>query len=817
MRIIISLLAGILFLSTNSFSQTGDNYLVGNRVYNANSTIDAKFFQPEFLEKLIFKRINSIRTERGFEAYERNAILYNAAKVQANYMAENEIRTDENKNKKLATTQLRLQHFKGSGTGIEFIEKESIKKRGIYYTYDQLAETIVFNWFNSKKNSKFLYSDEYTFSDVAVTLDKSKRKVYLSLLLGTFLTDNNGKELTKNYYPEITQPAFFPWKRLAFYDDRICRKTDRLENLSLLQNALVLNENNEIYLEFEEARIFKRFLRERKDGLAIDIISGDQYMCGGPNKVDHSLVNRGTRLNTIYSNEFWRKNEISGKYVRSVKVPLGQLPEAFANSDFELNLLLIQDNHVCRSIPSSYLSACEGQYNQSLEILADTVTINSHFNYKPKADSTELNFRIPFEKKKYTYRTEDIEPFLKLLNEPDFIIYELNISAYSSIEGVQDENNMLQRKRAESIITALRQRQKDSIISQIKTEPAWDQFKEDIRSTQHNVLASMTLPEAQEYIRKYDLSKKIEPILKNHRYAQIDMKVTYDISGEKEQNFVISKFNKAIEDKNLPLALSIQKYIMDKVMSGRYSLAAVYEQSIPEKTQFAGLLMNKLWLEMKGTNGSLRDYQDRIRQLYGLDRYNEYIAFNNALCRVKYESLKDERQIKDLQGDIDRFYYKSFTKETVDNLNMRFQFKVINSADSLDNKKDIIEERLEKIKEIVDIRDESIENSLRLAELFIQNKDYKFALKMLDAFVEYPDAPEELVFTYLSLCSRFENEMLSRKFARVMDKAYHMNPDRYCTLFDGNHFSYRVLENPLVKKMFCEECGEPRITKKNEE
>lgn len=817
MRIIISLLAGILFLSTNSFSQTGDNYLVGNRVFNANSTIDAKFFQPEFLEKLIIKKINSIRTERGFEAYERNSTLYQSAKLQSNYMAENEIRTEENSNKKLATTKLRLQHFNGSGIGLEFVEKESIKKRGIYYTYDQLAETIVFDWFNSKRNAKHLYSDEYTFADVAVALDKGKRRVYLSLILGTFLSENNGKNLVKNISTEITHPAFFPWKRLSSYDDRICRKTDKIENLSLLQNALVINEKNEIYLEFDNAREFKRFLRERKDGLAIDIISGDQYMCGGPNKVDHSLVNRGLRLNTIYSNEFWRKNEVSGRYVRSVKVPLGQLPEAFANTDYELNLLLIQDNHVCKSIPSSYLSSCEGQYKQDLEILADTVTINSHFNYKPKADSTELNFRIPFEKKKYTYKTEDIEPFLKLLNEPDFIIYELNISAYSSIEGVEDENNMLQRKRAESIITALRQRQKDSIISQINTEPAWNQFKEDIRLTQHNVLASMTLSEAQEYIRKYNLSRELESVLKNHRYAQIDMKVTYDISGEKEQNFVISKFNKAIEDKNLPLALSIQKYIMDKVMSGRYSLAAVYEQSIPEKAQFAGLLMNKLWLEMKGTNGSLRDFQDRITQLYKLDRYNEYIAFNNALCRVKYESLKDERLINDLQGDIDRFYYKSFTKETVDNLNMRFQFKVINSADSLENKQDIVEERLEKIKEIVDIRDESIENSLRLAELFIQNKDYEFALKMLDAFVEYPNAPEELVFTYLSLCSRFENEMLSRKFARIMQKAYRMNPDRYCTLFDGNHFSYRVFENPIVKNMFCEECGEPRITKNNKE
>lgn len=816
MRVICKVLIPFLFLANFSFGQSENNYLVGNTVYDANSTIDSKFFQPELIEKLIIQNINKIRTERGFEAYEKNIILQKAAKMQSDYMAESEDRTLENKNKKLASTNLRLQHFGGSGIGHEFVKKESIKKRGIYYTYNQLAESIVFDWFNSKKDSKYLYSDDYSFADIGVTLNNSKRKIYISFILGTFLSENAGKTLAQKIQPEITQPAFLPWKRLSSYDDKICRKVDRLEKVSLLQNALTINDNNEIYLDFDNARQFKKFLRDRKDGIAIDIISRDQYRCGGPNKVDFSLVNRGTRLKPVYTNQFWRKNEVSGKYVRSVKVPLGQLPEVFANTDYELNMLLIQDNHVCKSIPSSYLSSCEGKYKQTLNILADTVTINSHFNYKPKADSTTLKFRIPFEKKKYTYKTEDIEPFLKLLNEPDFIIYELNISAYSSIEGVQDENQMLQKKRAESIINALRQRQKDSIISQIKTEPAWEQFKNDIERTQDNVIASMSLPEAQDYIRKYNLSKKLEPILKNHRYAQIDMKVTYDISGEKEQSFVISKFNKAIAENNLPLSLSIQKYIMDKVMKGRYSMAAVYEQNIPKKNQFAGLLMNKLWLEMKGTNGSIGDYKERIAKLHELDMHNEYIAFNNALCRVKFEPLTDEGQINDLQNNIDRFYYKSFTKETVDNLNMRFQFKVINAADSLDNSEDIVKKRLEKIKEIVDIKDESIENSLRLAELFIQNKDYRFALKMLETFVEFPNAPEELVFTYLSLCSRFEDKMQSRKFARVLQKAHQMNPDRYCTLFDGNHFSYRIFENPLVKNGFCEECGEPRITNKQQ-
>ncbi len=815
MRRFLSFIFIVLTFSINIWGQTGDKYLIGNQVLDANESIDPKYFSEELLEKLIFIQINQIRTERGYDPYDNSELLFKAAKLQANYMSK--IGDDTHDNKDYETTTERLKHFGGSGRGLELVEKEMIKKRGIYYTYKQLASNIAFGWFNSSRDSKYLYSDEYTLTSVGVAMGKKKRKVYISLILGNFLAGNEGAKHIGSLPIEITEPRLFFWKRLHHYDDRICRKTDRLENLSLLQSALTIKNGKEIYLDFDNAWTLKRFLRERKDGLAIDIIIKDQYLCGVPNKVDFSLVNRGIRLKPVYSNEFWRKNEIEGKYVREVKVPLGELPDEIASADYELNLLLLQDNHVCKSIPSSYLSACEGEYEQPLQVLADTVTINSKFDYKPVADSTALSFNIPFEKKKFTYRAEDIEPFLKLLKEPDFLIYELKISAYSSIEGVIEENEMLQRRRAESIINALRQRQRDSIISEINTEPAWEQFKKDITSTQHNVLASMEMEEAQDYIRKYDLNKQLEPILKKHRYAQIDMKVTYDISGPKEQDFVMSKFNKAVEKNDLPMALSIQKYIMKKVINGKYSMSAVYNQNIPEKARFAGLLMNKLWLEMKGTNTSAREHKERIAELHELDRYNEYIAFNHALCRVKYEPVKDERQIKNIQNDIDRFYYKSFTKETVDNLNMRFQFKVINAADSLEDKEDIIEDRLEQIKKIVDIRDESIDNSLRLAELFIQNKDYVFALEILDAFVEYPSAPEEMIFTYLSLCSRFEDQMLSRKFARVMRSAYQLNPDRYCQLFDGNHFSYRVFENPIIKSFYCNECGAPQISKHGEE
>ena len=50
--------------------------------------------------------------------------------------------------------------------------------------------------------------------------------------------------------------------------------------------------------------------------------------------------------------------------------------------------------------------------------------------FEPKNESSIINFSIPFEKNKSDYKQEDVQPFIKALNEPDFIIDGLFIYAY---------------------------------------------------------------------------------------------------------------------------------------------------------------------------------------------------------------------------------------------------------------------------------------------------------------------------------------------------------------------------------------------------
>jgi uncharacterized protein YkwD len=802
-RIIIAVfLFEFIVIPNLLFSQQIErNYIIGELVVNSKDEINPDEFHNEIIEEIIFDEINTILNKRGFDKKQKSDFLKEVAESQAIHMSETGLANVEREGKDKKTTIDRLKFYGGSGIGAELVSKSSIRSGKILYTYAKVADDIVFKWFASSKKSKLLQSLEYTQIGISAKIDAQKRKVYVSVVFGNFKSLNEGTKYISNLKISYTQKTY----GLHHADKVFCKKVYRYNKLPELQDRLTV-EGNTIYFETNNIKIIKKLIGKKKDGLAVDIIQKDQFACAYPNIVDHSLVNTGILTKRVYSKKLFKNNiadiETNDK---AFKVQLGILPEDLDN-EYELNLVIIKNKSVCSIVPESFIIQTTGTYTRNIKLLADTVTVNSEFNYKPVADSMELSFKIPFENKKYEYKAEDIEPFLKLLNEPAFLIYDLKITAYSSIEGSDKENKILQYKRAQSIVKALSNRQTQIMDTQIITTYNWEDFKHDVKKTQHNILASMTMKEAQEYIRNYKLNKELEPILKNHRYAKINMKVTYDISGENEQPYVIRKFNNTIIAEDRILALSIEKYIMKQVLNYRYKPDVFQELAIPEKKQYAGMLMNKYWILYFTKLMTKKDFAVKVEELSELNPKNEYIAFNDLFLKVTQPKI-NITDVSIIQTRINQLYYTPLRKKTVDGLNIKYQFKLINYADSVGNAK-LKAECIDRIKSIVDIREETLPNSLKLAELFIENTDYLFAIKTLEPWIYHPNANETLFYTYISLCSRYEMRMHTQKFNYAMQRAQELNPKRYCDLFDGNHFSLKVFENSIIKESYCKHCSE---------
>ena len=169
---------------------------------------------------------------------------------------------------------------------------------------------------------------------------------------------------------------------------------------------------------------------------------------------------------------------------------MGKFPKNITGA-YELNLLIIQDGYVCKTVLRSYMEYTDQESSPiEMQSMPDTAGILKQA-FEPRSESALLTFTIPFEKNKSDFKKEDVQPFINALQEPDFIIDGLYIYAYSSIEGDSVANAKLQRKRAESVTKVLQQMQQSKITPNIITNDSWQLFQLEMEDGKYDYLTKM--------------------------------------------------------------------------------------------------------------------------------------------------------------------------------------------------------------------------------------------------------------------------------------------------------------------------------------
>jgi hypothetical protein len=783
-----------LFFIENDYLFSQKNSLQINK-FNKPVVNDSNL--TPLISEILLSKLNDYHAKHNLDSLFLNPVLVKAAENQAKYMSLNNEASLEQKGK-YPTTADRLIFYGGSSYGDEIVLKLQLKKEKDVPTYDQIADDIAFKLLTDKKYLAYTENPKYNFTGIGTAIDEGMKKIFISVIFGNYRSLNS--YLVKNGEPNslFSTDQF----KLQPYDSKICKYSDNFKNIEELQKGLFV-KNNKIYFRYDNVKKLRKIIKNPDDGLSVDIVQKSQYPCAGNNIYDNNLVNKGIMIKRLMEKKIFDKNLLSeSKGNRNkIEILIGDFPENIGNN-YELNLLIIQDKCVCKNIFKTYLDEGNFKYSQKIDFVADTITFGNQ-GYSPKAEKGKISFKIPFEKNKTEYDRKDIEPVFKSFNVPEFIVDQISIIAYSSIEGIEDVNLKLQQKRAESIVNAIKKRQKNALVSKISTADNWEDFKRDVKKTEFEFLAKMTLEKAQEYIKEYQIKNRLEPVLKDERYAQIDMDITYDIEGtRKEQQYVVDRFNKAIVNNDLITALLIQKFIFKKILAGLYDTSAVYGQVIPENSKTAGMLMNKLWLDMYFNNyNSDKDYCSDVNKLYQLNPKNLYITFNNLYCRILNHEINDNMQVK-----IDSLYSSTFSKETVDLLNLEYQFMKLRVTDTLPNSEILVKDILGKIKAIVNVDVTNSQNALKLCKIYIKHYDYDYAIKLIEPFIYSQNIPEDLIFTFITLCSYIPYRIWSNKFLHATDVAYKMNPAKYCDLFKGNKMSFQVFDNTEVKNKYCKYC-----------
>lgn len=798
-------ISAVMMLALSLNLQAQKTFMEGD--VRSTDPINPAAFNDKLFQDVLIYKINTYMDSLGLEGYEAHDFFVKPAREHAIIMSEYEDASLEGKGA-YSSVRDRLFAVGGTGIGAEVVGRITIRVSNEYISYESLADQVFDRW-KTGKYSKDLFAQKYFFAGASGKLDKSGKKVFVSMYLGNYASfgPSAGSE------GELTVPITTKKYGLKTYDERICKKTTRkMPDIVDLQKGLSINDNGEIVFKYNDLKKFRRFIKASKDGLAVDIIQKDQFnKCKSQNIANYSNVNIGYMTKRVYAKKIYKNNIASGEGKRNkvtkLEVVLGELPLQFKPEDVEINLMIIKEKSVCHNISQTWVDKKIYDYVPKIGLMPDTLLPAGVPEYAATATSTELNFRIPFEQGKFSYKPEDMIPVLAALNEPDFIINQIFIEAYSSLEGSIAENAVLQKKRANSIVKALEENQNASIVDSIVTAANLKDLQADCKGTIFDPVCEMDLAAAVVYVNAN--AKDMEFFLSNHRYANVTVWITYDIDGEKEQRYVVDQFNKAVEAGKINYALSIQKYILKRVVEGRYSDKVVTDMRIPQGKEYVGLNMNKIWLTQFVNLDALdEDYLTKIDDLNKLDAANIYVDFNDVLCEVLLTDLENERTQQGLQTRIDKMYNTSIRVDLVDLLNIELQYQVMDIfKDSLGYEHPVVVKSLAKIKEIIRFDELTWENSLKLASVFINHADYEYAVRLLEPWIFDENIPFVLLSTYVTVCSKVDYKVHSNNFLYALERVKKVDQDFFCKLFNSSDkLSVQTFVNTRVKQMYCDAC-----------
>jgi hypothetical protein len=571
----------------------------------------------------------------------------------------------------------------------------------------------------------------------------------------------------------------------------------------------ISRENANLYFEVNDKNWFNQLFKNSGDGIAIDIVLKDRYACE-LESVENAQI-KGFLLKPVYSKELKSGLKLNGENIYSV--PVGKIPEGLLKDELEFNILFLGNKNICRYYVTYDLESYTwdlldmGMYLDTLTF--DTKQINPSTKENFLIRNKTLKFKIPFQKNKSTYSQADIKPIYDSLRLTDFNIKTINIKAYSSIEGISSRNIELQNLRANSIVAALQTFQKPTIETIVSSSENWVEFFNDIRGTKYEFLSTLSKDEVRAKIAG-PLSREMEPILKNHRKAIIELELEKkDRYRDESADILLTKFNDAITVEKLEEANEIQNSIFEKIKVKEASPAILDQMDIPLQFKFARIFnKNSAFKYILDFKQALIVYNDLI-ELEKLVPNDINVKYNIMAVKIKlwrFDAINvDENELK---NQINTLKDHGINSSLI--LRMMVNYHIIKAENLMRNRDYSNKDKsVEYIKTNYKNFQLSDYDYLSLAQFFSYYGSTKMAVDLLESKARSIDIDEDLLFYYLNLTLINEDLTHDSNYRTIMLNAINMNKGRFCKLFnsiDNGGVTFQLLDDAYLRNAYCENC-----------
>ncbi len=781
----------------------------------ADDKIDPDKFDYILFNQLYLERINQQRNLINRDPLILNEVLEKAALDQSEYMAKTKKINLSGSSKKKRTTGDRIEFFGGTNSGAEIVQGTSVGKDvKTYFTYNQVVDDLFTKIAKSKKYTEIINNPAAFYIGIGASTDARGKRIFVSIVVGGLESINEGKNLRKLLNLRYSTKSY----GIKPGNAKECRNCERFDDFIALQQGMSIQQGK-IYFEYNNLRKLRKLFVTPDDAIAIDIVLKAQYPCDTFNIYDGKRINRGILLKPIYAKDLFKSNSVPERENRFEGF-IAEVPKSILKklgNEYEINVNIIQRGCFCKRVVRTYNEGNVKDRIKGLTLLPDTAKtcINCNINDDLVFDSVKntLTFRMPFDKNKSEYRVKDMEPLLAALEEPKYTINEINIIAYTSMEGDSVKNALLQIRRAKSMLEALKKYNKQDFVNNIETYDAWEMFKKQVSNTERYIYGTMTKRQLIDTLNSSkSLRDEFEYILQEERVTEVRMKVTYLTEGENELPFLVHSIQKAIEKEQFGRALRIQKYAIRQCIAGKFDPNLLLRIKIPMKQEYLAMHLNNIYLESRfNKDDSITPSMEaKLNELAKLEPANLLVKYDRILAFLKNGYFKDQAMIDEYQNRIDALHKTKLSGTLIDGLYMEYLFKIIAQFDSsgtgLGNKNVVM--AMEKLKKQFALasNNNNWENALLLSDIFVKHNDYKYASQLLVPYLRDPRVSEKFIFMYIAVIGHYPENWYTPDFRYALSKAKEFNQKRYCQLFSEPYLSIQVLEHPLIKKEYCETC-----------
>lgn len=740
--------------------------------------------QSNYLSTKIHTLVNDLRRSKNVQELQLNDTLAKAADFHSSYMQKSKKLSHDQKSSRYRTPSKRVRHFKGKSffnIGENVLKIGGLKQSFSKSNLNELALRMFNMWKKSPGHYQNMINSEYEFQGFGFDYNPVTKRIYATQVFarkGTVLPN----QLSENAFGIVEGP------------DGCHNKYQGFMNLvSSIGNNIELN-NEEVRLYFHNKEFLKKMFPNYTDGIAIDILTRDQFSCSSPNKLDVSEIYDGVLLRPFYHQKLFEDNEALGDFRLITKV--GDLPKHLTGKDIKFSVVGISGGKKCF-------------YSYQVEVprkMYELRPIEPRILNPPKGNFKNIIKRS--EVLRYNFRTSNSNsirlPQIQVENDK---VHAVAIRTYTSVDGDSIKNSQLHLRRAEMIKNHLKNKISLS-NNQIKidAEENWNKMRFQLNYFQLDSVANLSNSEIRKFIKNYPDTLNWQSLFAEQRSSTAtihyvsssrlnldskysDLRTAIVMNDANSVNSELYQLNFSELDSSLIDFFrepEIEAYFNSEInVVQNYS--SILERFVKSNPYFVTTYLYQ-WLGNKDLNQDARTHLLTLYAKLCVHLLSDWDASSERLANVIHPE-----KVKNWLADIK-------DKDVLLNTHIAFilYYSQINDYKKLARSFDFIYEYFKK--EALD------QSQLEDLSLFCNEWSmYQFAIDLLLPSFNKEEISEENLFILAKTASLSQISLRPDEYVKIMLAASEVNQERWCEWLNDE---FQLLRNSDVKKEFCFKCSE---------